>query len=415
MSASSENIATNQSALQGANARNDKRFVAKSDVTFEPISGTEWDEASDDKKFVTKVDVSLEHISGEEWDEALASFDGVCQEQLFTFSKNRWPSVVCEPLLFRDKDGVVGGVLILIQPLPMGVGAVAVSKWGPLLKDVKRADGDAIYVAMVEALIEEYGRKRSMMISVLPGISYEPDNNAFDYLISRGFREGSQFLFPDRYVVNLRLSDEDQRKSFAQKWRYHLNKSMKEDLEFEHAAPERLEEFDTLYQSMTDRKKFADHSAYDDTITPLMEMADDYLRPELFFVRHEGELVAGALIFKAGDTAVYLYGATNDRALPLRAGYFLHWNIIRWLRDNTKATWYDLGGTDGFQGLHQFKKGMVGDAGIISPVPPMANYAVKFWPFLVGSLAFTARDSITWLRRLIEKIRLDMARPNQGR
>ena len=108
-------------------------------------------------------------------------------------------------------------------------------------------------------------------------------------------------------------------------------------------------------------------------------------------MRHEGEVVAGAIIFKAGDRAVYLYGATNDKALPLRAGYFMHWHIIRWLRDNTPAHWYDLGGTDGFQGLHQFKKGMVGDAGVITPVPPVANYAAYRLPSLLGDAAPSPR------------------------
>jgi len=364
---------------------------------------------------ISKVDIKAEHVTGEVWDEALASFDGVCQEQLFVFSKNRWPSVSCEPILFHDDKGLVGGVLILVQTLPLGLGSIAVSKWGPLLKDYSRPDADKIYEAMVEALTKEYAQERNMMLSVLAAASYGPSNNAYDHLISRGFRKGSQFLFPNRYAVSLRLSDEDQRKSFAQKWRYHLNKSMKSDLEFEHAGPERLAEFDALYQAMTDRKKFSDSSAYDDTVAQLMTMENDALRPELFFVRSEGELVAGALIFKAGDNAVYLYGATNNRALPLRAGYFLHWHIIRWLRDNTNASWYDLGGTDGSQGLHQFKKGMVGDAGMIAEVPPVANYADKSWPFFTGLLAFAARDSANWLRRQFSLLRAKMVRSGQER
>ena len=36
------------------------------------------------------------------------------------------------------------------------------------------------------------------------------------------------------------------------------------------------------------------------------------------------EVGAEVKAFKAGDRAVYLYGATNDKALPLRAGYFMH-------------------------------------------------------------------------------------------
>ncbi len=359
--------------------------------------------------------VNIEHVSGEVWDETIATFDGVCQEQLYTFAKNRWPGVTCEPVLFVEDGEVVGGVLTMVQHLPLKVGAIAVSKWGPIFKDGKRADFESVYAAVIEALIEEYHDRRGMMISVLPRAAWADTNIEFDYLQARGFRRGAQLKFPDRYVVNLRLDDEAQRKSFAQKWRYHLNKSMKAELEFEYAGPERIGEFNALYEAMTDRKKFADHSAYDDTIHPLMEMENDTLRPELFFVRHKGEIVAGAVIFKAGDTAVYLYGATNAEALPLRAGYFMHWHIIRWLRDNTKATWYDLGGTDGFQGLHQFKKGMVGDEGVISPVPPVLNYASRFLPFLTGTLAFAARDIIAETRHRIEKLRPDAARPDQER
>ena len=165
---------------------------------------------------------------------------------------------------------------------------------------------------------------------------------------------------------------------------------------------------------MLDRKRFADHSAYD-TVHELMKIENEALRPELFFVRHTGEVIAGAIIFKAGDRAVYLYGATNDRALPLRAGYFMHWHIIRWLRDNTRARWYDLGGTDGFHGLHQFKKGMVGDKGVIQPVPPVANYASHWWPRFAGNAAFFGRDTAQKLKRALDAMSRDKAKPDQKR
>jgi hypothetical protein len=252
------------------------------------------------------------------------------------------------------------------------------------------------------------------MLSVLPRASIGPVNREYERLVARGFRRGSELGFPDRYIVSLRLDDAAQRRSFHQTWRRQLNKSEKAGLIFEHAGPERMADFDGLYVAMTDRKQFTDHSAYE-TVPALMAIDVPELRPELFFVRHEGELIAGALIFKAGDRAVYLYGATNDQALPLRAGYFMHWHIIRWLRDNTTATWYDLGGTDGFQGLHQFKKGMVGDAGVIRPVPPVANYASRRLPFLMGSAAFAARDAVYALRRTINGWRNPKTRATQVR
>ena len=352
-------------------------------------------------------------VSGADWDATIADFDEVCQEQLHAFAISRWPSVVQEPMLFLANGEIVGGSLMMVQRLPLGLGTIAVSKWGPMLRFAGRADADMIHAGMIEALIAEYADKRGQMLSVLPRASTTPVNGAYQRLVARGFRRGSELMFPNRYIVALRLDDAAQRKSFHQKWRYHLNKSEKAGLSFERAGPERLGEFETLYAAMTDRKQFPDHSAYE-TVATLMAL-DDGLRPELFFVRHDGELVAGALIFKAGDRAVYLYGATNDKALPLRAGYFLHWHIIRWLRDHTNATWYDLGGTDGFQGLHQFKKGMVGDAGVIQPVPPVANYASKPWAYLAGAGAFAARDGVYHLRRIVNGWRNPKARPTQAR
>jgi hypothetical protein len=358
--------------------------------------------------------LSIERLSGAEWDIAAADFDGISQEQLHVFAAARWPSVRDEGLIFRHNGEIVGGGLVMVQPLPLRLGAIAVSKWGPVLKDESRPDRDALYAGMIEAVIAEYAEKRGYMLSVLARASIGPVNTEAEHLWARGFRRGSELLFPNRYIVNLRLSDEEQRKSFHQKWRYHLNKSEKAGLSFEYAQADRLPEFQALYAAMTDRKRFPDHSAYD-TVPALMAIEEPHLRPELFFVRHDGEIVAGAIIFKAGDRAVYLYGATNDRALPLRAGYFLHWHIIRWLRDNTRATWYDLGGTDGFQGLHQFKKGMVGDAGVITPVPRVANYASSPVALWTGLGAFAARDGVNMLKRWIDGLRADRSKPNQKR
>lgn len=358
--------------------------------------------------------MSARVVAPEAWDEAIAGFDGICQEQLYTFAKIRWPGVVPEPVLFTVGNEVVGGSLMLIQRLPLKLGAIAVAKWGPMLARTTGLDALGIYGAMIDALVDEYAKKRRMMLSVLPRAALGEPNREYEHLIARGFHKGATLLFPSRYIVKLRLSDAEQRKSLNQKWRYHLNKAEKAGLSFEHAGAERRPEFDALYELMLDRKKFPDHSAYE-TVPALFEMQPPELRPELFFVRHEGQVVGGAIIFKAGDRAVYLYGATNEKALPLRAGYFIHWHIIRWLRDNTKAEWYDLGGTDGFHGLHQFKKGMVGDRGVLTPVPPVANYAAYRLPFLLGEGAFAAREVFHLAQRFIDRLRSDKANPDQQR
>jgi len=358
--------------------------------------------------------LTMRKVSGAQWDHLIADFDEVCQEQMHAFAAARWPSVVQEPVVFEQDSEIVGGTLMMIQKLPLGVSQIALSKWGPMLRDTQRPDAAAIYAGMVDALVGEYADRRRQMLSVLPHAALGPVNTSFEQLRDRGFRPGTILGFPNRYIVNLRLSDEAQRKSLQQTWRRQLTKSEKSGLSFEHAGPERIGEFDALYHAMTDRKQFPDHSAYE-TVSDLMGIEVAALRPKLFFVRHEGEVVAGALIFAAGDRAVYLYGATNDKALPLRAGYFMHWHIIGWLRDNSRARWYDLGGTDGFQGLHQFKKGMVGEAGLIVPVPPVSNYASSPVAFLLGNGAFLAREAFHKARNRLVALLGTKARPDQDR
>jgi hypothetical protein len=62
-----------------------------------------------------------------------------------------------------------------------------------------------------------------------------------------------------------------------------------------------------------------------------------------------------------GDTAFYVFGATDDAALALNAGYALQWWIVEWL-STLPVRWYDLGGEALDAGLRQFKKGLVGKA-----------------------------------------------------
>jgi len=363
----------------------------------------------------TTAALSVDRVEVADWDRLTADFDGICQEMTHVFASHRWPRVVEEPLIFSRDGKPVSAALVMIQRLPLGLASMAVVKWGPALRDETADDADAIYGATIDLLKADYADRRGMMLSVLPRAPRPDETDCFGLLTARGFRRGSQFKFPHRYIVKLGLDEAEQRRSLAQKWRYHLNKSEKEGLSFEHAGPDSLGEFDALYQAMTDRKQFPDHSAYDDTVARLMTTDVDALRPEVFFVRKDGEAVAGALIFKAGRTAVYLYGATNDKALPLRAGYFMHWNIIGWLRDNTEADWYDLGGTDGFQGLHQFKKGMVGSEGLIEAVPPIANYASRPMATIFGLGAYAARDGLMHVQHFLEKLRAGRAKPDQGR
>lgn len=358
--------------------------------------------------------LAMTKVPLDQWDGYAATFDALCQEQLMAFAGLRWPNTTPEAWVFKQGGQVVGGTLIITQHLPFGLGAIAIAKWGPMPADMGRPDAAQLYAGMVEAMIEEYSKARGMMISIVCRAAVDGDTSQLDHLSDRGFKPGVLLNYPLRYVVRLGLGDDEQRRSLDQKWRRQLNKSLKQGLVFEHGGAERLPEFTALYENMLARKRFADYSAYE-TIPELVALKYEQARPELFFVRKDGDVIAGAIIFKGGDRAVYLYGATTDEALPLRAGYFLHWNIVHWLRDNTPAKWYDLGGTDGFFGLHQFKKGLVGSAGCITPVPRVMNYADNRLAYLLGNSALWAREGFHEVLRRLNRLRKDRAQPTMPR
>lgn len=348
-------------------------------------------------------------VDGAQWDRIVGAFDQLCQEQLFTYAAGRWPQMALEPTVFERDGLVVGGALVMLQPLPLGVGTIALVKWGPMLAASDTSDGDVLMREMIGHLQQEYAHRRGMMLSIMEQAAPGSHNPGYERLIAMGFKPGTGLRAPDRYVVDVTLDDEARMAGFAQKWRYHLRKAIKGNLTFQHGNADDLERFMVLYRAMSARKKFADHSAID-TVADLLGLPEGGGRPELFFVTHHGETVAGAIIFSSGKMATYLYGATNDDALALRAGFFLHWHIIRWLRENTAAVLYDLGGTDGSDGLHQFKSGMVGSAGYIAPLPPTANYARGVRSWLAGTLAYGARAGVNTVRDAINMVRLELAR-----
>ena len=88
---------------------------------------------------------------------------------------------------------------------------------------------------------------------------------------------------------------------------------------------------------------------------------------------------------------------------------------MNWLKENTSARWYDLGGTDGFLGLHQFKKGMVGSDGVIAPVPRVANYADSRLAYVLGNGALWAREAFHEVLRRLNRLRKDRAQPTMPR
>ena len=363
---------------------------------------------------LASIRLQAERLARDAYDRAIETFDGASQEVTAAFAAARWPMLELEPWIFRLDGKPVAAALVMVWSVPARLCSIAALKRGPVLADEESPMRAAVYAAAIDHLTAEYAHRRRMMLSVFPRAEIAPPVDAVECLDKRGFRAGARLPYPNFYFVRIAPCGASQRRSYAQKWRYHLARSEKQGLVCEAADMAQLPRFEALYEAMCSRKRFPDYSAYR-TLPDLLRDLPDSMKPRLFFVTKDGEDIAGAVIFTAGRTAAYLYGATVEKALPLRAGYFMQDRVVSWLRANCRARWYDLGGTDGFHGLHQFKKGMVGADGLISPTPPVANYASRRRAKLLGLVVYSVRNTAQTLRGVIHNALSGRARPDQDR
>ena len=359
---------------------------------------------ADARHLMRMPDVTVERVSGDKWDAFAAGFAEANQEQAHCYNAARWSAERLEHVIIRRGGQLIGGAIIILVKLPGFDRGVALTKWGPLWRRLGRESDPSTLRAILEALKHEYAVTRGYYLTVLPHAEPEVGAVVLQTLESLDFHPGWSWNHPDRYLVNVHTDPEELRKSLAQKWRYNLNKSAKNALHIEVADHETgLEQFMALYNRMMARKQFFDSSTIH-TLPALMRSPIKAFRPEIVLLRHNGRPTAGAVVDLSGERAVYLYGATDDAALGLKAGYAMHWWIAEWLCGMPDIRWYDLGGTDGDAGLRQFKKGMVGKSGEILPTPPSHDYRGSIASAAIGRTIFVLRDAAGYATRFRHRV-----------
>jgi len=347
----------------------------------------------------------LEYVEGAVWDEIAAGFNDVVHEQTHFFNTLRWGDSKTENVVFKLDDEIIGGASVIVVRVPLSTTGLAVVKWGPLWRKQSGQPQLSRLKSMLALLQQEYAQRRGYYLTIVPHGDPEHSTQICTQLKQLGFTPGASLTAPERYLVNTDQSAEDLHKSLDQKWRYNLKKSGKHDFQIEFSTDNKA--FDTfieLYEEMLSRKQFMDSSAIY-TLKGLMQNTQPAFKPSIVLVSQAGKTIAGGVFDLSGERAVYLYGATDSRAVSLRAGYALHWWIASHLCSLPHCRWYDLGGNDMDRGLHQFKKGFTGKTGSICITPPVYHYAVSLPAHLIGRAVFQAREIKALVSRKLHAVK----------
>lgn len=236
---------------------------------------------------------------------------------------------------------VVGGAQVLLRSLPFPFRKLAYVPRGPF--------GEKSHQTQIADAVAAYVRDQSPVVSIL----FEPAlDEAIDFEPENGVEIEETILLPQTVILDLTQSEDDLLADMKRKTRYDVRKSLRDGLEVALVKDEEtLEKCLDIYQETGDRADFALHGR--DYYRKIFWDVGRYAPLYAGFI--DGEPVAFLWLLASADTALELYGGSNDLGRRARANYGVKWEAI--LDQKIRGVrHYDMNGLLG-EGITTFKTG----------------------------------------------------------
>ncbi|RME76403.1 MAG: peptidoglycan bridge formation glycyltransferase FemA/FemB family protein [Chloroflexi bacterium] len=259
---------------------------------------------------------------------------------------------------------------VLFRRLPLGL-TIAYVPRGPMGLDW--ADTRQCR-AFFSALHAEARRRRAVFLKLEPDLPLDAPaaETARRILQEAGFAPADTIQPRASLVVPIDRPEPDILAAMKQKTRYNIRLAEKRGVTVRQGGAEDVAVFHRLSLTTAERNRFGVHSL------PYYQTAFRLFAPRqcaLLLADYEGLVIAGLMVFRQGQTAYYLYGASDDAHRNVMAPYLLQWEAMRWARAQN-CTRYDLWGIpdedlpvleaefknrqDGLWGVYRFKRGFGG-------------------------------------------------------
>jgi lipid II:glycine glycyltransferase (peptidoglycan interpeptide bridge formation enzyme) len=309
------------------------------------------------------LDVQVDGQTAQAWDEIISRFSDASIYQSWAYGAVRWGARNLSHLVLRREGRILAAAQLRIARVPMLPVGVAYLRWGPLCHLKDQAFDPSVVAEMIRCLQHEYVKRRGLALQIIPSVFTGDERAAAFQSAFQGAGMSPEPALGNyrTIVVDLRPAAEVMRKRLDQKWRNQLNRAEKNGVMLETSdSPQAYREFLNLFAAMLERKQF-DTTVDVNEFGRIQEHLTGSARMQIFLARSEGQVIGALVCSLLGDTAIYLLGATNERARELKAAYFLQWQAMLWLKEHG-AQYYDLGGIDPVAnpGGYHFKSGFGG-------------------------------------------------------
>ncbi len=270
--------------------------------------------------------------------------------------------LIPQRFLISDGDGrPIALAQVLTRTLPV-VGGVARLNRGPLLLiDVPGEAAIQIKLAALQVLLREARRQRWWIVQVAPELP--PTEESQTGLEALGFKK---LCVPAWGSARLLLKADEQSllMGLNGKWRNCLRKGEKLGVTVTHheCSGEKLELLMRSYTKLQNNRGFEGLS---EKLIRALAKQQGAMWQFNIFIAEERETTTnddplGMLVtIRAGDTAIYLIGSTNDKGRQMQANSVLLWQAVVHAR-RSGCTWFDVGGLSRAtpKGIAEFKQGL---------------------------------------------------------
>jgi lipid II:glycine glycyltransferase (peptidoglycan interpeptide bridge formation enzyme) len=177
---------------------------------------------------------------------------------------------------------------------------------------------------------------------------------------------------PQTIILDLRPSTDEILAAMKQKTRYNIRLAARKGVTVRQGTLADMPIFNALMRLTGQRDGFGVHAP------EYYQAAYELFSPDrvaLFVAEYEARPLAAIMVFRWGQTAAYLYGASGNEQRELMPNYAVQWAAIEWAKAQG-CTCYDLWGipdapedelesnfterTDGLWGVYRFKRGFGG-------------------------------------------------------
>lgn len=304
--------------------------------------------------------ILLVDVDPSAWHETVNAFADHNYEQSYEFAvaMAKHAGATARFVRVQTSGRLIGAAAIRLKTIPLLGRGFAYITGGPLVQVRGEAWNSERHRAVLSTLKRELVEQGGHFLFARAPLAPPPPVDAEANFKKLGYRSTTRVRSYRTLLIDLAPDARALRTSLAGKWRTDLNFAHKAGLTVEHGSDRSLHtRFLKLFGEMHKAKNF------DVQVDPrfIFGLPTDDTGLVVLIATKDGQDAAGHVLSLLGDTAVYLFGATNDLGRATKAGYLLNWQSMI-LAKECDLAWYDLGGIDpdANPGVYRFKSRMGG-------------------------------------------------------